>query len=71
MKSLTILVITAVCLTAFAHVDAGPRMFGGRSLPPFLEIYDLDGDGRLSMVERYAPIFGRYERTGELRLTGL
>jgi Ca2+-binding EF-hand superfamily protein len=57
MKTTSILIATSLLLAAGVRAQTTtttPRQFGTGELPEFLEAYDLDGDGKLSVEERQA-----------------
>lgn len=65
MKRATVIAAVLTGLFMAGLVNAGERTFGDGTLPSFLEIYDLDGDGVLSEEEKQAMQVARRERHEE------
>ena len=66
MRIVALLICGLVVTMAANRADAGERTFGDGTLPHFLEIYDLDGDGVLSEEERQAMREARSSRAQEM-----
>ena len=51
MRTTTLLIVMTLCLVARAEAQSGDRSFGDGTLPEHLAVYDVDGDGILSVEE--------------------